>query len=146
MITIFRNAALALTAALCLSGVMGQSAAMAADKDEAYELSVENASAKVGEATSIKAVLRTTNGHKASKAYNNRLIELSADEKDSVDFAERVVKGKLQDDGSVAFDIGVTPQTPGKHMINGVFRFGFHREGRMNMLSIPLIAEVDGTE
>lgn len=140
MNTIFRSFAFALATVFCLSG------AMAAEKDEAYELSVENAAAKVGEATSIKAVLRTTNGHRASKSYNNRLIELSADEKDSVDFAERVVKGKMQDDGSVAFDIGVTPQTPGKHMINGVFRFGFHKEGRMNMLSIPLIAEVDATE
>lgn len=140
MNNIFRNLALVSAAVVCVSS------ATAAEKDEAYELSVENATTKVGEATSIKAVLRTTNGHKASKSYNNRLIELSADEKDSVDFAEHVVKGKLQDDGSVAFDIGVTPQTPGRHMINGVFRFGFHKEGRMNMLSIPLIAEVDATE
>ena len=132
--------------ALLSATVLWLGSAMAAEKDEAYELTVENASSKVGEATSIKAVLRTTNGNKASKAYNNRLIELSADDKDSVDFADRVVKGKLQDDGSVAFDIGVTPQSPGKHVINGVFRFGFHKQGRMNMLSIPLVAEVDATE
>ncbi|MEZ5931291.1 MAG: hypothetical protein R3F54_04970 [Alphaproteobacteria bacterium] len=140
MSSIFRSIALVSATVFCLSS------AAAAEKDEAYKLSVENATAKVGEATSIKAVLRTVDGYTASKAYNNRLIELSADEKDSVDFADHVVKGKLQDDGSVAFDIGVTPQTPGKHMINGVFRFGFHKEGRMNMLSIPLIAEVDATE
>ena len=39
-------------------------------------LEVENESAKVGEPTEIKATLTTLKGHKVSKGYRNRLIEL----------------------------------------------------------------------
>lgn len=132
--------------ALLLGAITLIGAANAADKDEAYALTVENASAKVGDKAIIKAVLTATNGHKVSKAYRNRLIELSAEDEGSVEFEKPVVRGTVQDDTSVVFDIGVTPMTAGSHTINGVFRFGFHSDGRMNMLSIPLVAEVTGTE
>jgi hypothetical protein len=117
----------------------------AAEKDEAYALEVENASAKVGEPTAIKATLTTLKGHKVSKSYRNRLIELSAQDQ-GVAFDEPVVLGTLESDTSVGFEVGVTPTRPGTHVINGVFRFGFHNNGRLNMISIPLIATVEGTE
>jgi hypothetical protein len=117
----------------------------AAEKDEAYALEVENASAKVGQPTEVKATLTTLKGHKVSKGYRNRLIELSAQD-EGVAFDEPVVVGTLESDTSVGFEVGVTPTRPGTHVINGIFRFGFHNNGRLNMISIPLIATVEGTE
>ena len=67
-----------LTAALLAATSWLCALAGAAEKDEAYALEVENASAKVGEPTEIRATLTTLKGHKVSKGYRNRLIELSA--------------------------------------------------------------------
>lgn len=134
-----------LQAAVVLTVVGGLAGPVAAAEDDAYELSVENATAKVGEPTAVKATLTLVKGHKVSRAYRNRLIELSAED-GGVEFAKPVVRGTPVDDTTVAFDIGVTPTAPGPHVINGVFRFGFHSDGRMNMISIPLIATVTGTE
>ena len=133
--------AVLLVAATALLGGSG----LAADKDHGWALSVENAVAKVGEPTAIHATLETVDGNKVSRGYRNRLIELSA-LGDAVEFDKPVVVGTVADDTSVEFDIGVTPTKPGKHVINGVFRFGFHNEGRLNMISIPLIATVEGIE
>jgi hypothetical protein len=130
-----------LVAAAALLGGSG----LAADKDHGWALSVENAVAKVGEPTAIHATLETIDGNKVSRGYRNRLIELSA-LGDAVEFDKPVVVGTVADDTSVEFDIGVTPTKPGKHVINGLFRFGFHNEGRLNMISIPLIATVEGIE
>jgi hypothetical protein len=141
----FDRTRMSLTAALLAAASWICAAAGAAEKDEAYALEVENASAKVGEPTEIKATLTTLKGHKVSKSYRNRLIELSAQD-EGVTFEEPVVVGKQESDTSVEFDIGVTPTRPGTHVINGVFRFGFHNAGRLNMVSIPLIATVEGTE
>ena len=45
------------------------------------------------------------------------------------------------------FVVGLTPTKPGPHPINGVFRVGyFNNDGRMDMVSLPLIATVTGTE
>lgn len=129
---------------LAATALLGGSS-LAADKDHGWALSVENAVAKVGEPTAIHATLETVDGNKVSRGYRNRLIELSA-LGDAVEFDQPVVVGTIADDTSVEFDIGVTPTKPGKHVINGVFRFGFHNEGRMHMISIPLIATVEGTE
>ncbi len=134
-----------LAAALIVAAALAAGSSLAADKDHGWALSVENAVAKVGEPTAIHATLETVDGNKVSRGYRNRLIELSAFD-DAVEFAKPVVVGTIEDDTSVEFDIGVTPTKPGKHVINGVFRFGFHNAGRLNMISIPLIATVEGTE
>ena len=141
----FERTRMSLAAALLAAASWIGAQAGAAEQDEAYALAVENASAKVGEPTEIKATLTTLKGHKVSKSYRNRLIELSAQD-EGVTFEEPVVVGKLESDTSVEFEVGVTPTRPGTHVINGVFRFGFHNAGRLNMVSIPLIATVEGTE
>jgi hypothetical protein len=135
-----------LAAALIVAAGLAAGGALAADKDHGWSLNVENATAKVGEPTAIHATLETVDGNKVSRGYRNRLIELSAFD-DAVEFDKPVVVGTVAEDNtSVAFDVGVTPTKPGKHVINGVFRFGFHNAGRINMISIPLIATVEGTE
>lgn len=137
--TTFLSATLGASLALAAGG------GLAADKDHGWALSVENAVGKVGEPTEIHATLEAVDGNRVSRGYRNRLVELSAFD-DAVEFDGPVVVGTVTDDTSVEFDIGVTPTKPGTHVINGVFRFGFHNAGRLNMVSIPLIATVEATE
>jgi hypothetical protein len=134
-----------LAAALLGGAALAGGPSLAADQADGWALSVENAVAKVGEPAAIHVTLEAVNGNRVSRSYRNRLIELSAFD-DAVEFEKRVVVGTVADDTSVEFDVGVTPTKPGKHVINGVFRFGFHSEGRISMVSIPLIATVEGTE
>ena len=54
--------------------------------------------------------------------------------------------GTIEDDTSVEFDIGVTPTKPGKHVINGVFRFGFHNGGPAQHDLDPADHDREGTE
>jgi len=136
---------MALAATLLAGAALACGASLAADKDDGWALRVENAVAKVGQPAAIHATLEAVNGNKVSRSYRNRLIELSAFD-DAVEFEKPVVVGTVADDTSVEFDIGVTPTKPGKHVINGVFRFGFHNDGRISMVSIPLIATVEATE
>jgi hypothetical protein len=131
---------LALAATLGWAGGLVQ----AAEKDEAYALTVENASAKVGEAATIVARIDTKDGFKFSKAYRNRVIELSAED-DSVTFEREVVTGRLEN-GHLLFEVPVVPTRAGAHPINGLFRIGFHKNGRLNMISVPLMATVTGIE
>lgn len=116
-----------------------------AETGHPFDLSVESASAKVGERTAITATITMHEGFKISDAYNNRIIELSSWDDDAVDFEEEVVLGSVQD-GSLVFSVGVIPTKPGAHAINGVFRVGYHNGERMAMVSVPLIATVTGTK
>ena len=58
----------------------------------------------------------------------------------------RVVRGTVQANG-LDFAIGVRATKPGKHPINGYFRVGYiHAPDEMAMVSLRLIANVNGTE
>jgi hypothetical protein len=107
-------------------------------------ITVENATAKVGEKTAIQAKIMPREGFRITEGYRNRIIELSAFDK-GVEFDGEVVRGALQD-GGLVFSVGVTPTKPGAHTINGLFRISFHNGQRMDMKSFPLIATVTGTE
>jgi len=110
-----------------------------------YTVNLENVSGKVGEKTALVAKLTLPDGYKVLDAYRNRLIQLSSYD-DGVSFAAPVVLGKLKD-GGLEFVLDVTPTKPGPHAINGVFRVGYYNDGgRMDMVSLPLIATVTGTE
>jgi hypothetical protein len=56
------------------------------------------------------------------------------------------VIGAVQDDGSLLFEIGLTPTEPGEHPINGLMRVQFINGNKSESKSIPLIAKVVGTE
>jgi hypothetical protein len=132
--------ALAALAGLALSG----GATVSAEKDEAYAVRVENASGKVGERAVVMATVTTKDGYDFAQSYRNRIIELSALD-GAVEFERRVVRGAFRD-GRMVFKVGVTPKMTGTHPINGVFRIGFHNGEQLNMISVPLIATVTGTE
>jgi hypothetical protein len=110
-----------------------------------YTVNLENVSGKVGEKTVLVAKLTLSAGYKVLDAYRNRLIELSSYD-DGVSFERPVVLGAAKD-GGLEFVVGVTPTKPGPHAINGIFRVGYYNDGgRMDMVSLPLIATVTGTE
>jgi hypothetical protein len=51
------------------------------------------------------------------------------------------------DGDTLSFTVVVTPTAPGRHPINGVFRVGYiDGPSTMNMVSVPLIAAVVGTQ
>jgi hypothetical protein len=135
-------------AALGLAALIGVApgAPSFADSRVPFALEVENATAKVGEPTAVRAIIIPPEGIKVTSVYRHRLIDLSAFENHGVAFDDEVVIGKVEDDGRLVFEIGVTPTEPGAHPINGLMRVSFINGNKSESKSIPLIATVTGTE
>ncbi|HEX9647579.1 MAG TPA: hypothetical protein VGB88_08780 [Alphaproteobacteria bacterium] len=136
-----RRVALAALAAVA-AGLAGTTAAAAQAFEDPVAITVENATAKVGETTAVRATLTPREGFGLTDVYRHRIIKLSTD--GGVAFEDEVVAGKM-DDGKVVFSVAVTPTYPGTHVINGVFRYSVYQEGHLEMKSAPLIATVTGT-
>ena len=117
-----------------------------ADSRVPFALEIEDATAKVGQPTAVRAIIIPPEGIKLTSVYRHRLIDLSAFEDRGVAFDDEVVIGKVEDDGRLVFEIGVTPTEPGAHPINGVMRVSFINGNKSESKSIPLIATVTGTE
>lgn len=142
---LIRLSALVPVAALAILLAFPGTKAVRADESPAYVVEVTDVSAKVGEPAVLHATLRIRDGYRVLQSYNNRVMELSSND-DGVAFEHRVVRGTVQDDG-LDFAIGVRPTKPGKHPINGYFRVGYiHSPDEMAMVSLRLIANVNGTE
>lgn len=110
-----------------------------------YMINLENVSSKVGQKTALVARLTLPDGYYVLDGYRNRVVELSSYD-DGVTFERPVVIGTVKNNG-LDFVVGVTPTKPGAHAINGVFRVGYFNDGgRMDMVSLPLIATVTGTQ
>ena len=122
--------------------------AIAVDTEDAVTVSIEDASAKVGDKTTIVAKITPREGYRLAEDYRNRVSALSAADNE-VDFDNKVVRGLIQD-GSLVFKIRVTPKTAGTHAINGVLRFGFVNnidgDYHLDIKWAPLTATVTGTE
>lgn len=111
----------------------------------AYAVVVDDIAAKVGTHTVLRVTLRPRAGYRILKAYENRVARFSAAD-DGVAFDAKMIRGEVEG-GSLVFAIGVTPTKPGKHPINGVFRVGYiEGSNDLSMVSLPLIANVTGTE
>jgi hypothetical protein len=142
---LIRLSALVAVAALAIASASPRVKAAQADESPAYVIEVTDVSAKVGEPAVLHATLRIRDGYRVLHAYNNRVMELSSFD-DGVAFDHRVVRGTVQDDG-LDFAIGVRATKPGKHPINGYFRVGYiHGSDELSMVSLRLIANVNGTE
>jgi hypothetical protein len=124
------------------------SVGIAAEVQDAVIVSVEDASAKVGEKATVVAKITAREGYKIAEDYRNRITTLSALD-DGVEFESKVVRGSMQD-GDLVFKIRVTPKKPGAHAINGVLRFGFINsldgDYHLDIKWTPLVATVTGTE
>jgi hypothetical protein len=117
-----------------------------ADSRVPFTLEVENASAPVGQPTTVRATIIPPAGIKLTSVYRHRIIDLSAFENHGVEFDDEVVIGTVQDDGRLVFEVGVTPTEPGAHPINGVMRVSFINGNKSESKTIPLIATVTGTD
>jgi hypothetical protein len=141
----WRGFILGVAGALLLSA--GSGGGLAADSGFArpYVINLENVSGKVGAKTALVARLTLPDGYKVLDTYRNRVVQLSSYD-DGVTFDRPVVEGSLKDN-ALEFVVGVTPTKPGAHPINGVFRVGYYNDdGRLDMVSLPLVATVTGTE
>ena len=130
------------TLAVAAAGLAGASGAGAQAFEDPVVITVENATARVGETTAVRATLTPREGFGLTDVYRHRIIKLSTD--GGVAFEDEVVAGKV-DDGKVVFSVAVRPTYPGTHVINGVFRYSVFQEGHLEMKSAPLIATVTGT-
>jgi hypothetical protein len=142
IVTRFRALSLVAATLAVLMGSAGPQAV--AEEPAAYVVEVSDVTAKVGEHAVMLATLRLRDGYGILQAYNNRVGQLSSFD-DGVAFERKVVTGAVQN-GTLVFAVGLQPTKPGKHPINGVFRVGYIENGdTMSMISIPLIANVIGT-
>jgi hypothetical protein len=117
-----------------------------ADARVPFTLEIENATAKVGEPAVVRATVIPPDGMKLTSVYRHRIIDLTVLDDHGVEFDDEVVIGKVEDDGRLVFEVGVTPTEPGPHAINGVMRVSFINGNKSESKSIPLIARVTGTE
>jgi hypothetical protein len=116
-----------------------------ADPFEPYTVEVSDVTAKVGDHAVMHATLKLRDGFQILEAYNNRVSQFSSSD-DGVAFESKMVPAEIRD-GALVFTVGVQPTKPGKHPINGVFRVGYMHDGdTFWMISLPLIANVTGTE
>jgi len=116
-----------------------------AEDSAAYAIEVSDVTAKVGERAAMHARLRIRDGYRILHSYNNRVIKLSAED-EGVAFDREMVPATVQE-GALVFAIGLRATKPGKHPINGLFRVGYiHGSDEMAMVSLRLIASVNGTE
>jgi hypothetical protein len=132
--------------ALVLAGVAANAAAQAgAEESPAYDVQVSDVTAKVGEPTVIRAVLKPHDGYRILKHYTNRVSKLSSFD-DGVAFESEMVPATL-DGETLVFEVPVHATKAGKHPINGIIRVGYiHGDNDMSMVSLRLIANVTGTE
>jgi len=116
-----------------------------AEEPTAYTVEVSDVTAKVGDHAVILATLKIRDGYRILEPYNNRVIELSSFD-DGVAFERKMVPAHIED-GALVFEVGLKATKPGKHPINGLFRVGYiHGSDDLSMVSVPLIANVTGTE
>jgi hypothetical protein len=110
-----------------------------------YVVEVSDVTAHVGEHALMRITLRPRDGYRILEAYTNRLSRFSSLD-GKVTFDRPVIDGKAEGD-TLVFVVGVTPTAPGRHPINGVFRVGcIQASDTMSMISVPLIANIIGTE
>jgi hypothetical protein len=143
--TIAAPRARALIAAILMA--LGSSAGgrAVAEEPTAYIVEVSDVTAKVGDHAVMHATLRVRDGYRILEPYNNRVIQLSSYD-DGVVFERKMVPAQLQE-GALVFEVGLQATKPGRHPINGIFRVGYiHDPDELSMVSVPLIANVTGTE
>jgi len=135
----------ALTVALLIGLALSETSLAAAAQTFAYTVEVSDVTARVGEMAVMQVTLKPCTGCRILEAYTNRLSRFSSLD-GKVDFDRPVVEPRVEGD-TLLFTVVVTPTAPGRHPINGVFRVGYiDGPSTMNMVSVPLIAAVVGTE
>lgn len=113
-----------------------------ASADEAsFSLSVGNAKAKVGQATTISVSVTAAKGFKCNEQYPHKIKDLTADE--GAELGATKVDGSVAGD-KIVFSIPVTPKAAGTHKVNGEARFSVCNDSQCVIKKVPISASVTG--
>lgn len=118
-------------------------AVVCADAQPSFVISVQNASARVGEKAIIVARISMADGFRVTDSYRHRIMRLQGS--DGVALERGIVPGAVQD-GSIVFAVPVTPKSAGTHTVHGVFRFSYHGTGEIDIRVAPFEATVTATD
>ncbi len=122
--------------------------ALAADTDEAVDVSIQDVAAKVGESAFVMVKIVPHAGFEIASNARNRISQLTANE-NGVEFGNKFVRGTL-DGNALFFKVPVVPKRAGPTAINGIVRFAFVSESegqrRLDIKTVPLMATVTGTQ
>jgi hypothetical protein len=142
------NAQFAVAIVLTVLGWAVAGVAVAAETSDAVTITVQNASARIGEKATVVATITPRAGYQIADTYRNRITTLSAAD-DGIEFTEQVVRGSMQN-GGLVFRVGVVPRKAGAHAINGVVRFAFVNsldgDRHLDIKWVPLMATVTGRD
>jgi hypothetical protein len=118
-------------------------AVVCADAQASFVISVQNASARVGEKAVIVARISMADGFRVTDSYRHRIMRLTGS--DGVQLERGIIPGSVQD-GSIVFAVPVTPKSAGTHTVHGVFRFSYHGTGEIDIRVAPFEATVTATD
>ncbi len=118
-------------------------AVVCADAQSSFVISVQNASARVGEKAVIVARISMADGFKVTDSYRHRIIKLTGS--DGVELERETIPGSVKDD-SIVFAVPVMPKSAGTHTVHGVFRFSYHGTGELDIRVAPFEATVTATD
>lgn len=105
-----------------------------------FNLSVSNASAKVGKQATITVTVTAAGGFKANTKYPHKIKDISGSNVDAPSTVNGSVNGN-----SVSFTIPATPTAAGSHAVSGEIRFSVCNDEECQMKKVPLTAKVTGT-
>jgi hypothetical protein len=111
---------------------------------DAFSVSIDNPTVKVGAKALIVATILPRDGFRITPSYRHRIVNLSATD-DGAQVAAKVVRGSVTD-GTVVFRVEVVPKTTGPHQIIGVFRFSVNNGERLDIKAAPFEATVTATD
>jgi hypothetical protein len=124
---------------VAMTGTAGAGAAPGLPVD----ITIQNASARVGEKAVIVATITIGEGFKATDGYRHRIGGLAAS--DGVELEGRLVRGSIRD-GRIVFLVEVTPRRPGTHAVSGLIRYSYHDGREIDIRAARFEATVTGTE
>ena len=109
--------------------------------DDSFDLSVKNATAKVGEAGVIVVTVTAGEGYKANKEYPSKVKDLAV--AGAAELAATSVSGKVRDN-TIVFNVEVTPKAAGRHKVTGEVKFSVCNAESCSIKKVALDATVTG--
>ena len=125
------------------AAVIIAAAAARADSVQAFAVSIDNPTVKLGTRAVIVATISARDGYRITESYRHRIIDLAATD-GGVEVGRKVVRGSVTD-GNVVFRVEVVPKTVGPHLVIGVFRFSINNGERLDIRAAPFEATVTAT-
>jgi hypothetical protein len=135
----FRRVAIVTATLVTLVPVTG----LAVDPD-AFVVTVNSPSVKLGEHAVIVATITTRDGFKITESYRHKIRQLSALD-DGVQLVSKVVNGTVRE-GKLIFLVDVVPTKVGIHTVVGFVRFSLHNGQQLDITSAPFEATVTAME